>query len=259
MKQVAIVGGGKSWIRAPFDNPEWDIWAHASCFEGMSSHRIDRWFDVHRPSVRAGEKTWSPRYRAWLTCPEAEGRTAPVYVLDGFTPEPDKPTIENHEIGNHCVVPWADMQAWLVARGAVDQEYVTSTGVWMFQQALFEGATTIGIWGLDYEEHGEYLVQRPCLEYWIGFARALGVKVYVSATSPVARDAHIYGFDGYRPDLVHTLRPFRAAKAQRVTVLQALGQEPMHAIPKEIQALIDEELARGLDTAAEWARAAQLR
>jgi len=225
----------------------------------MARHRIDRWYDVHRPSVRAGEKTWSSRYRAWLTEPEAEGRTAPVYVLDGFTPEPDVPTIENHEIVNHVVIPWAEMQAWLVSKGAVDVEYVTSTGAWMFKQALYEGATTIGIWGIDYEEHAEYLVQRPCLEYWIGFARALGVKVYVNATSPLCRDDHIYGFDGYRPDLVHRHVPFKKTPAQRVTVLQAMGVEPMHAIPAEIQALIDEEIARGMDTTAAWAKAAQAR
>jgi hypothetical protein len=85
------------------------------------------------------------------------------------------------------------------------------------------------------------------------------VPVYVTATSPLARDAHIYGFDGYRPDLVHTFKPFAAAKAQRVTVQQAMGAEPFHDIPEEIQRLIDEEVARGMDTPAAWAAAAQFR
>jgi hypothetical protein len=259
VRQVAIVGGGKSWVRAPFDNPEWDIWAHNSCFEGMLSRRIDRWYDVHRPEVRASEKTWSARYREWLTDPAA-GRTAPVYVLDGFTPTaPGVATIENHEIHTHAVMPWREIQSWLMARGGTDQEYVTSTGAWMLQHALFEGVDLIGIWGIDYEEEGEYKVQRPCMEHWIGFARALGVKVYVTPSSPLGRDDHIYGFGGYRPDLVHTHRHHKRAKAQRVTALQAMGREPMHEIPAEIQKLIDEELARGMDTPAAWHAAAQLR
>jgi hypothetical protein len=259
MRQIAIVGGGKSWIRAPFTDPAWQIWAHASCFEGMATRGVDRWFDVHRPAVRAEPKTWSPRYREWLTT--GDGRTAPVYVLDGFTPAPDVPTIENHEIANHVVIPWQDMQAWLMARGATEREYVTSTGAWMLKLALFEGVDTIGIWGIDYEEEGEYLVQRPCMEHWIGFARALGVKVYVTAGSNLGRDDHVYGFDGYRPDLVHTFKPYKAHRsAQRVTVLQAMGQEPMHEIPPEIQRLIEEEKSRfGIDTAAEWAKAAGFR
>lgn len=261
MRQIAIVGGGKSWIRAPFSDPSWEVWSHASCFEGMGSRRVDRWYDVHRPEVRASEKSWSQRYRAWLTSPETEGRTAPIYLLDGFTPaKPGVATVENHEIPNHREIPWREIQAWLATRGATEQEYVTSTGAWMLRHALWEAPDVIGIWGIDYEEHGEYLVQRPCMEYWIGFARAMGIKVYVTPTSPLARDAHVYGFDGYRPDLVHTHRPFKQIKAQRITVLQAMGAEPLHEIPPEIQALIDEEKSRfGIDTAAEWAKAAQVR
>jgi len=98
------------------------------------------------------------------------------------------------------------------------------------------------------------------MEFWIGFARALGVKVYVTPTSPLGRDPHVYGQDGDRPDLVHTHQPFRVTKAQRVTVLQALGHEPMHEIPAAIQAMIDEEKSRfGIDTEALWREAAGTR
>ena len=253
MRQVAIVGGGKSWARAPFTDQSWEIWAHSSCCEGLARLRVDRWFDVHRPSVRAEPKKWSERYQRWLTDP-SEGRTAPVYVLDGCLAQPDVPTIENADIPNHVVLPWEEMQAWLVSRGSTDREYVTSTGAWMLKLALFEGVDTIGIWGIDYEEHGEYLVQRPCMEHWIGFARALGVKVYVTPSSNLGR-----GFDGYRADLVHTHRPFRRAKGfQSITIGQAMGTEPYHDIPAEIQALIEEEKSRGIDTEA-WTRAAQRR
>lgn len=264
MTQIAIVGGGKSWIRAPFYDPSWQVWAHASCFEGMSAHRVTRWYDVHRPAVRAGVKTWSTRYRNWLTNPD-EGRAASVYVLDGFSPErAGIDTIENAAIFDHVVIPWADIHTWLVTRGATQQEYVTSTGAWMLMHALYEHRDidlTVGIWGIDYEEEGEYLIQRPCMEHWIGFARALGVKVYVQPSSNLGRDDHVYGFDGYRPDLVHTHRPYRRARGfQPVSVRQAIGAEPMHDIPPDIQKLIEEEKARyGMDTAAEWAKAAQLR
>lgn len=247
-------------MRAPFGDPAWKVWSHASCFEGMESRGVDAWFDPHTPEVRARVKPWGARYQAWLRDP-GEGRTAPVYVLEDTKPAtPPAPRMERAEIFDHRVIPAAEIQAWLEARGAVRQEYTTSTGTWMFKQALYEGATTIGIWGIDYEEHAEYLVQRPCMEYWIGFARALGVKVYVTATSPLARDPHVYGRHGDRSDMVHTNQPFRRAKVQRVTLSQAMGHEPMHEIPADIQKLIDEEKSRfGIDTAAEWAKAALLR
>jgi hypothetical protein len=253
-KSIAILGGGQSWARAPFVNPLWEIWSHASCFEGMT--RADRWFDVHTPEVRAGEKSWSKRYRGWLTDP-AEGRGQPVYVLDGFKPAAEGvATIENADIFNHVVYPRAEVEAWLQARGAVQREYTTSTAAWMFKLALFEGATTIGIWGINYDEHAEYLVQRPCMEHWIGFARALGVKVYVTPTSKLCRDEHVYGADGPHKDLVHTYQPFRVS-AQRITVLQAMKKAPMHSIPPAIQKLIDEERELvGMDAETMWNEAA---
>jgi hypothetical protein len=222
------------------------------------SYGVHAWYDVHRPEVRAQEKKWSARYRRWLTDP-AEGRMAPVHVLDGFTPAAEGvATIENEDIPNHRVIPWREIRAWLCERGATEQEYITSTGAWMLLEALYDGATLIGIWGIDYEEEGEYRVQRPCMEHWVGFARALGVKVYVTPTSPLGRDAHVYGFDGFRPDLVHTYRHHRGV--QRITRLQAMGREPMHDIPPEIQKLIDEEKSRfGIDTEALWHAAAQQR
>jgi hypothetical protein len=261
MRKVAIVGGGKSWIRTPFPDDSWETWVHSSCFEGIHTRRVDRWYEVHRPEVRAEAKKWSDRYASWLTNPDAEGRTAPVYVLDGFTPAKEGvPTIENHEIPNHHVIPWRAMQEHLAERGATEREYVTSTGAWMLRQAICERVDLVGIWGIDYEEEGEYLVQRPCMEHWIGFARALGIKVYVTPTSPLGRDDHIYGYDGYRPDLVHTHRPYKLGRrAQPISVLQAMGHEPMRSVPPEIQKLIDEEIARGIDTEAEWRKAAGMR
>jgi hypothetical protein len=239
----------------------------------MKNYRVDAYFDPHTPEVRARVKPWGARYQAWLTDP-AEGRTAPIYLLEDTSPtrvnadQDPLPRVERSEVFNHIVIPQAEIQKWLESHGAVQQEYTTSTGVWMFKQALYEGRNdlqnlTIGIWGIDYEEHAEYLVQRPCMEFWIGFARALGVKVYVTPTSPLGRDEHVYGRDGDRPDLVHTHQPFRAskvlgkkAKVQPITVLQAMGVEPIHEIPEEIQKLIDEEKARGIDTHALWAAAA---
>ena len=259
-KKVAIVGGGTSWVRAPWDNPEWEIWAHSSCFEGLP--KGDRWFEVHRPDVRAGEKTWSPRYADWLQglpCPATEThgertRTSPVYVLDGF-PElkAEVPKIFNESIPNHVVIPRAEIEKYLQSKGAVEQEYVTSTAAWMLKLALYERRPEIGIWGISYDEHAEYLVQRPCMEHWIGFARALGTLVYVSPSASLCRDPHIYGFDGNHKNLVHTNRPFRTAKAIPLTVGHALGKELIHNIPVEIQALIDREKTLfGIDTEQLW-------
>ena len=177
-----------------------------------------------------------------------EGRTSPVIVQDT---EPYPP--------NARVLPRREIGEWLRERGATDAEYVTSTGAWMLLYALYSGATTIGLWGINYEEHSEYLVQRPCMEYWIGFARALGVPVYITPTSRLCRDAHVYGYDGHRADLLKAHRGMTTA-TRLTTAHVTAGRLPAPSIPPDVQALIDEERELfGIDTVAEWAKAAQQR
>lgn len=246
-RSVALVGSGLSWPRAPWGDGSWQVWAHASMHRGVEAaqKRPDLWVDVHRPEVRAEPKTWDDDYAAWLM--DGIGRTGPVLVQ------------EADPIPVHArILPRRQIVAWVQARGATEVEYVTSTGAWMLLYALSLGATTIGLWGMNYEEQSEYLVQRPCLEYWIGFARALGVSVYITPTSRLCRDRHLYGFDGHRADL---LQAHAFSTATRLTTADVMaGRMPARTIPPEIQALIDEERELfGIDTEAEWRKAAQQR
>ena len=232
------MGGGLSWQRAPWDHPDWEVWAHASIHRGVAPHEADLWFEVHRPEVRAEAKSWDHDYSAWLL--RGEGRTSPVMV-QGTEPYPV----------NAQTLPRAEIEAWVRQHGGTEIEYVTSTGAWMLLYALYAGATTIGLWGMNYEEHSEYLVQRPCLEYWIGFARALGVEVYITPTSRLCRDAHVYGFDGHRADLQRA--QYRTA-VRLTTAHVAAGLFPAPPMPPDVQALIDEERELfGVDTRALWA------
>ena len=238
-RSIALVGGALSWQRAPWDNPQWDIWAHASIHQGVAPREADLWFEVHRPDVRAEPKSWDDTYSAWLL--RGVGRTAPVMVQSADPMPVNAQVLPRHEIA-----------AWARQHGGTDAEYVTSTGAWMLLYALYSGATEIGLWGMNYEEHGEYVVQRPCLEYWIGFARALGVSVYITPTSRLCRDAHVYGYDGHRADLQQA----HGTAARLTTADVQAGRFPAPPIPPDVQALIDEERELfGIDTRALWAQA----
>jgi hypothetical protein len=197
------------------------------------------WFDLHTPSVRNEPKSWDAQYASWLMA--GVGRSAPVMVQD-LDPRPTQSQ----------PFPRETIRAWLHARGASETDYITSSGAWMFVYALSLGATTIGLWGMNYEDRAEYVVQRPCMEYWIGFARALGVSVYITPTSRLCRDRHVYGFDGHRADLQQT----GLSTAVRLTTAQVMtGRLPTQMIPPDVQALIDEEReVFGIDTHAEWAK-----
>lgn len=239
--QVAIVGGAPSWQRAPWGRSDWQVWAHASIHEGVKPREADLWFDVHLPSVRAEPKSWAADYDAWLN--GQQGRTAPVVVQDA---EPRPP--------NTVVLPRAEIAAWLASTGYDGGEYVTSSASWMLLYALMQGATRVGFWGINFEDTAEYRIQRPCLEHWIGFARGRGVAVYITPTSRLTRDAHVYGFDGHRQALLDAHGALAPGTAVRLTpALVRQGRLPAVAVTPAMQALIDEERELfGVDTVARF-------
>lgn len=55
--------------------------------------------------------------------------------------------------------------------------YFTSTIPYMIAMALYEGVDEIGLLGIYLSSSVEYREHRPCVEYWLGIARALGVNV----------------------------------------------------------------------------------
>ena len=72
-------------------------------------------------------------------------------------------------------------------------KYFTSSIAYMVAYALFTGATEINIFGVDMEHDTEYATQRPCLAYWIGFARAKGCNIKVM--SVLDERPFLYGYD----------------------------------------------------------------
>lgn len=57
-------------------------------------------------------------------------------------------------------------------------DYFTSTVAYMVAHAIHEGTDELVLWGC-YHWHGEseYMPQKPCIEAWLGFAIARGIRV----------------------------------------------------------------------------------
>ena len=55
--------------------------------------------------------------------------------------------------------------------------YLTSTSAYMAALAIMEGVDEIRIAGVDMAIGTEYSHQKPCLEYLLGYARGMGIKV----------------------------------------------------------------------------------
>lgn len=99
--------------------------------------------------------------------------------------------------------------------------YLTSSVAWMLALALYEhkqGKTIdeIRLAGIEMAIGTEYARQKPCVEWWLGYAMGMGIKVLVAPTgSSILSDA-IYGIDYMEPQRIpnENLYPIYAEKAE---------------------------------------------
>ena len=80
-----------------------------------------------------------------------------------------------------------------------DNAYFNNTVAYMLAYGYAIGCTEIGVFGADYDYPGMSATEsgKACTEFWIGFLRARGVQVRISARSTLT-DAHLnrplYGY-----------------------------------------------------------------
>lgn len=141
---------------------------------------MDRCFEVHQ------EHQWAAYanslYANWLTDPktlDGTDKPIPVYVQESVAKKYKacKP------------FPFAE------AEKLMGVTYFTSSFSYMLAMAIMEGATEIGIWGVDLVHGEEYEEQRPCAEYLLGIARAKGIKITIPQQSALLKSPWVYGRD----------------------------------------------------------------
>lgn len=168
-KNIAIVGGSPSWVNAPFNNDDWDIWVLGNQMDRYEGKRVSRIFEIHD-----NLDEHDPSYPEWLV-----SHNIPMVVSDKF-PIKNKNTI----VFNY--------------RSALEMigENFSSSPAVMMAQANIERATQIAIYGVDMalDEH-EYFMQRPCMEQWIGFSRGRGITVSIDDSSPLGYTCYREGRD----------------------------------------------------------------
>jgi len=104
----------------------------------------------------------------------------PVYMLDKHDDIPNSVKIDQAAISK------------LVGNTVQGTPYIESSIAWMMAQAMLElePGDRIGIWGVDLHCESEYAYQRPNLEYLIGLARGMGIKVFIPPQSALLTHAH---------------------------------------------------------------------
>lgn len=175
---MALIGGEPSTARhAPWSDPSWEIWAHASV--NRRCKRVDRWFDLHPPHVfQAKTKNGQNDWWGWL-----KSRPEPIYMQEKY---PEVPTSVRYPV-ERVLTEFP--------------RYVTSTVGWMIALAIVEGVHTIGLWGIHFQADSEYAEQRPNAEFWIGVALGRGVQVKIPEACPLLKvPADLYGYESHTPE-----------------------------------------------------------
>lgn len=173
-KKVAIIGGYPSREGAPFDDPAWEVWScnalYRLCADSNRRFRADRWWEMHPLSVPP-QTEWELEMMA--ACP------VPLYTLD------------------HAPQLWSSIRfpIELLLKLPNAKDYFSCTFAYQIAFAVALGFEEIGIWGTDLVGGREFLIERPCVEYWVGYAQARGVTVSVGIESALCWYPFRYGYD----------------------------------------------------------------
>ena len=207
MKKLAIVcGSPSSEMLAPFEDIEYEVWVLGNRSQNYPC--FDRIFEIHDDITEH-----DPRYAEWLL---AKG--VPIVVGENSPLKGD----------NIEVFPFAESEKQI---GSI---YLTSSPAMMLSYAILHGYKHIELFGVDMviDDH-EYFWQRPCVEFWVGFAKGRGITVIPHRTSPICRSSYVEGkASGGKPDFAKP--PF---VEEEFLGLAKRHQEKIDAIQAQIGAL----------------------
>ncbi len=214
LRRCAILGTAPTWKLCPWTDPTLDIFGLNDAWV-LGYQRVNAWFDLHPISAFAyyeRGKSIDPRtvpagtylrpngHLEWLA-----SQTMPVYLQQAKPEWKHSVTFPKDEV----LAFWSQFWPWRVTRKGVvlqGSDYEVSSPAWMFMWAVMQGYTEIHIYGIHLATEWEYLQQRPNLEFLIGVAAGLGVKVVLPDVVPICKSGFQYG---YQPKADAGLEPIQ--------------------------------------------------
>lgn len=160
--KVAVVGlSPSSHDKAPWGNPEWEIWGLPWDARWGECHRL---FEMHDIRLIREVPCRRPGYEDRL-----KDVWVPLYMQDAYA--------------------WLPCRRYPFEQVAADigRAYWNSSIGYMLAMAITERPNEIGIWGVDSLDHEEYAYQRPNIEWLIGVAEGRGIKVTIPDESPLCK------------------------------------------------------------------------
>lgn len=171
--KIAIMGSHPLTKRmAPFDDPDWKIWACSPHnFEHGQLPRVDEWFEVHQPAFC--KKTRTKPYQDFV---RSITKKIPVWVRDKKE-HPDANEYPEKEL----------KERFGESRFSSSISYIMAKAIAEIVDArLYEipdKTDEIGLWGIMQASESEYKYQRPGIQGLIEEAHRSGINVTVPEIS----------------------------------------------------------------------------
>lgn len=210
-KKVALVGFADSRDLAPYQDDQWEIWGLNSLFEMIPMDHVTRWFEIHDRRIFEIDTNKQVGYGLTRTGqPYMEALTqlnCPVYMVEKYKDIPNSVRFPIEEMISefdplHRNLEWVNKQF----QHSADLDwngYFTNTVSYMIALAIHDGYEEIGVWGVDMAtgqgfQGGEYAVQRPSCEYYLGVAQGRGIKITIPDEADLLKTRFLYGFEAMK-------------------------------------------------------------
>jgi hypothetical protein len=157
VKKIAIVGCSDTKDQAPFNDASWEIWGVNNLFHHIP--RYDRWFEIHnltKDSDGAWKRRGSSNFRgqdinAYVA--DLAKMKCPIYMQQHWDDIPTSTPYPLEEAKNRfgSIMGWYNngTPEGLDEAKLNRQLYGTNTVTYMILLAIMEGATHIGVYGVD--------------------------------------------------------------------------------------------------------------
>lgn len=183
MKTVAIVGTHPNTRdKAPYTNPDVDIWVFNNQIIQGWVPRADAVFDIHPPQDIYRRCAEHDVFDKWLRADKAQKFYTPYPIEDA---------------PGNVVYPLEDIAAALLPnfkRGDEPNKYFTSGPCYALALSVYLGYERIEFYGIEMEANSEYIYQRDGIGLWFGIALGRGIEVYIPKESMLFY-APLYGYD----------------------------------------------------------------
>lgn len=174
-RKVSIVGFAPSTRdKAPYNDPDWEIWVlneYHTILPAGGVTNITKWFDIHQRETVIN----SSRDKNYID--KLKASTIPILMCKHYD-----------DIPMSVEYPLDDIIKTL------QTDYFTNSISYMVAYALYEGVDELAVYGVDMAQDEEYAKERPSVEYFIGYARAKGIPVYIPPESDICKVPYYYGF-----------------------------------------------------------------